>query len=488
METITLDEALGVADAISPPYAGDRKSAPAVKAFLQSNHDKIKVKGSDGLDIDLKSVEIQEDTEIKSVTLPTRTAKAAGTTEPADLNLKLKAMLEQAIASDVKSRRPGGLDPEKPVIGKVIGSEERKYFDNKTAVFRGTDGRPDYADAKGFAHWLAAKCAIKLGRVADFEKHQRRCMELMESKGYLTTDTASGGALVPDSYDARVIQLVKEYGVARRICTFINMESDTVTRPRVTSDITLYYPAEGSATTASQRTWSNVQLRAKEGVGLVKMSTAIVQDAAIDIAEDTARSMARVIAKTEDDTLFNGTGAGAGTSYTPGIQGVVYMFGTSATADSRSVTGGDTSDAHTRANLITLMSKVPRFVGGMPAWHCSYEMEAFLLGIALAQGAADAKDFQGLGMVNTVFGRPVIPNNVMNLNSNTGGDVVDILYGDMSQCAYMGVRGGTQIDTSTDRYFDEANIGIRCIVRHDITVHDLGSTSTQSPVAALYQT
>lgn len=492
MPSITLQEALSVAEAIDPPYTGDKADASKVKSFLQSNADKIRVTGSDGLAVDLKSIEVEAPApSVKSLTLPARAAAAAGTTAsvlPADLDLKVKAMAEQAFknaAAELKAQRPGGLPETKAGdIGTVKSGEEVRYerkMRDGNAVFG------DYADAKGFAHYLAARTAVKMGRLSDYERHQKAYLKFCETKGYVTTSVASGGALVPDQYDARLIQLIKDYGVARKVCTVINMESDTVTRPRVTGELTVYYPAEGSAGTESTRTWSDVQLRAKQGIVLVKMSTAIVADAAIDIAEDSARSAARAIAAIEDQTLFNGDGSNNGT-YIPGCRGIVYNFGTSATTDSRSNTGGDTSDAHTRANLIVAMGKCPRFVGGMPGWHLSYEMGSILLGLALAQGAANTQDFAGLGTLDTAFNRPIFYNNVMNLNFNTGADTVDMLFGDISQAAYLGLRGGIQIDTSTERYFDEANIALRAIVRHDLTVHDMGSTTTQSPVVALYQT
>lgn len=476
-------EALKWAQAVG--YAASPTDPALIKSFLADNAAKLQIDGPDGKPVDLKSIEIEPDAapEVKKFALPVPEAKT-------DIAAMVKAQVAEVFknAPEAKAQRPGGIDPDvtkQTKIGSVKSGEEIKYEDKQRAkqnVFG------DYREAKGFAHYLAAQASIKTGKVHDYQRHQAAYLGICEEKGYATNAIATGGALVPEQYDARIVQLIKEYGVARKVCTTINMASDSVTRPRVTGELTVSYPAEGSAATESSRPFSNVQLKAKKGIVLVKMSMEIIADAAIDIAEDSARSAARIIAKVEDDTLFNGTGAGAGTSYIPFCKGYANLFGATATTDTRSQIGGDTGVLHTRAHFIQTMQKAPRYVGGMAAWHCSYENEALLLGLALAQGGASAGEFAGLGTLNTVFGRPVIPNNVMNTTEDVAGDIPDFYFGDISQSAYMGLRGGIEIDTSTERYFDEANIALRAIVRHDIVVHDLGTTTTQSPVVCLFQT
>lgn len=486
MFKVKVSEALTWAQAVG--YTGPATDPALIKSHLVENASKLAITNpADGKTVDLKdakSFDLESDTapEVKSFTATPATGKT-------DIAAMVKAQVAEVFKNteEAKSQRPGGIDPDTKAtkVGSVKSGEEVAY-EYKQAKKQAVFG--DYREAKGFAHMLAAKAALSRHKINEYQRHQTAYLQICEEKGYAENAIATGGALVPEQFDARIVQLIKEYGVARKVCTVVNMTSDSVTRPRVTGDLTLYYPAEGTAGTESSRTFSNVQLKAKKGIALVKMSMEILADAAIDLAEDTARSIARIVAKVEDDTLFNGTGAGAGTSYIPFCKGYQNLFGATATTDTRSQIGGDTGILHTRALFCQTMQKAPRYVGGMAAWHCSYEAGALLLNAALAQGGAGSAEFAGFGVLDTVFNRPVIYNNVMNTTEDVAGDIIDFYFGDISQSAYMGLRGGLEIDTSTERYFDEANIAIRGIVRHDIVVHDLGTTTTQSPVVALWQT
>lgn len=46
---------------------------------------------------------------------------------------------------------------------------------------------------------------------------------------------------------------------------------------------------------------------------------------------------------------------------------------------------------------------------------------------------------------------------------------------------------GLSVEISEQRYWDENNIGIKGVARHDINVHALGATATAGPVAVLTQ-
>jgi HK97 family phage major capsid protein len=76
----------------------------------------------------------------------------------------------------------------------------------------------------------------------------------------------------------------------------------------------------------------------------------------------------------------------------------------------------------------------------------------------------------------------------MNANGDTGGDVVDILFGNMREAVALGRRKELTIEVSDQRYWDEHNLGMKGVIRHDVNVYSLGSTSEAGPLVALFQT
>jgi HK97 family phage major capsid protein len=145
--------------------------------------------------------------------------------------------------------------------------------------------------------------------------------------------------------------------------------------------------------------------------------------------------------------------------------------------------------AHSLANLMTLMGLPGNFGGMNNVFICSpVALTNILFRLGLAQGGVTYAEYANFGSVPRVLGRPVIVTEVMNKTLSLGSDLTDVLYGDPSFAATFVERQGIEIDVSDQRYWDELNLGVRGVVRHDINVHDLGSTSVQGPLGALFQT
>ena len=97
-----------------------------------------------------------------------------------------------------------------------------------------------------------------------------------------------GGFTVPTPLSNALINLLESYGVARQACRRIVMSAETWSVPKVAGHSTVYYPAEASAITASDMTFSQVQLVAKKIAALVKMSTEVVEDSIISMRQERA--------------------------------------------------------------------------------------------------------------------------------------------------------------------------------------------------------
>lgn len=443
----------------------------------------------DGTEVEIKSLAF----DVQPVRTKRRSVRVAGVIaseeDRDDADAKTKAAIDKVVEDrlkamgvdpNAKKRLPGSGD-----IGAIKSGEERMYearIANKTSVFK------SYDMALGFGTHIQVGALRQIGRHDEAEKKYAKTAEYLTQKGYTLTTTASGGALAPEGYDADLWQLLLEYGVARRTARVVNMATETIARPKASGDLTVYYPADGGAGTESSKTWSNVQMRAKEGMVIVKASRALVQDAAINVADDAGRDIVRAVAKVEDASLFNSDGTGVAGGYMPGVQGILNIISETSTGSRVFKSTATTPAGVTESDITSLMSTPGRFVGRMMAFHCTGQIGGVIFHrLAAAKGGVTAKEVKGLGEVDHYLNVPIIYNNVMTTNLGTGANRQLVVYGDISLAADFGDRMGLSVEISEQRYWDENNIGIKGTVRHDINVHGLGTSSTTGPLAVLLQ-
>lgn len=471
-------------------FKGDPLDGAAVKAFLLALAEPITELEYENEKVAVKDLDFAPAAKARTVKIDPEKPKAED--PPADLDEKIKAVAEQMLTKAGFKRDGDKFVPINPDgLGKRIKSgAEREYEDKikrKQAVFE------DYDQARGFAELVRIKALGSVGRWQDAQKATTDHNEWMSQKGYTILTEGSGGALVPEGYDNQIIRLVKDYGVARRICRVVDMNTDTWNRPKVTTiGLTVYYPADGGTATESTETWGRVILKAKQGVVMVKMSRAILDDAMINVIEDTSREAARAIAKVEDATLFNGDGSGngAGGLYIPTCQGLTSLVADTSTNSRTQKSAGTTPGAATLTEVTAFMGLCPQFArNNNTAFHCTPEMVNIII-TRLGQSAGGAlfREFQDFGDVPYMLGRPIITNNVMPNANTTTANRCNMIFGDMTLAADFGNRKGVEIDISDQRFWDSVNLALRAVVRHDINVHDVGGTATQSPVVFLTQT
>lgn len=491
MEPLSIADLYGVCKAEG--YSGKPDDVPAMKSHLLGLPEPIEKINKDGKDFPVKDLAFEAPRKaVRTVALGTAKVDPPKDDDDSDrIKAAVKMALRDAGIDPLNGKRP---QPVTDAVVSVKSGAQRRYEDNiksGTAVFR------DYETAQGFGMRLMTKAMIALGRGSEAQgliaKHNEWATQAAATKGYTNITDATGGALVPEGYDADVIRLVKDYGVARRVCRVVPMTTDTYSRPKVTSTagLTVYYPQDGVAGTESSETWGRTTLRAKQGVVIVKMSRAITADSAINLGEDTAREIARAVAKVEDNTLFNGTGVGtSGSGYIPNCQGLTNLIADTSTGSRTLKSGQSSSDAITLAEFTSFMGLLPSFARNQrTAFHCSPEKANIVITrLAQSQGGVTIREFMDYGDLPFAFGRPIITNSIMPVLANEAANTVDILYGDISLATDFGDRMGLEIDVSDQRYWDELNIGMRGVVRHDINVHDAGSSTVQSPVVALTTT
>lgn len=461
----------------------------AVKSWLLAQTD-LQILGNDGQPIDIKSVEIvTAKPSKKSVSVieddgETET-KSVQADDTSDLDVKIKAASEAAV-------KAAGFDTAKdrPSIGVRDGADIRYE------AWAKSNGRDPFGGDIKRARMYHDLLRLKVcNSITEFRNSpvvksiKNRLQSGVYGKAYATTPDAAGGAAVFDQFLPEFINNVNQYGASRGPfgARVVAMSSDSMDIPVKTGLHTVSYPGEGSAATASTGIgYSRQNLRPSTGIVLVRATREVLDDAAIDLAGDHFQEIARSFAYYEDYRVYmaNGEATYAGDTGLSGAFGTLTL----ASAASASV-GGDTWSAHTDTHLSLALSKVPSYARNRLAWYCTPEFSAAVFTrLSRAAGGVNFMEMEGRGLVQTYMGRPIIENNVMNSDDDTGTDTIDAYVGDMSRAVIIGDRMSLELTTNDSLYYDSYEIAIRGVVRTDVIVSDIGSTTVRGPLVAFWQT
>ena len=406
-----------------------------------------------------------------------------------DIDIKIKA----AVADAVKGFKPksDGYTVREDGSGFKVRSVAEAVYDNDIkagrAAFKSFEAMQAFTDFMLVNLGNSPQAANSKGVLAAKKRLGQGGM--WQKKGYATSPDSAGGALIMEQFYPDIINNVLQYGVARKLARVIPMTTDKLVRPVKTGIHTMTYPDENTAaTTSTGVSYSKVTLTPKTGIVLIQMSRQVIDDAngsGIGLMDDTMREVARTIAYQEDAMMFLGDGSATYANVT-GINPAFAAigFGTAAGLSA----GAGSSSAHTLANVQTAAAKLPQYARANAVWTGAPEtIDNILWRLSLASGGVRTDEFTGFGDVLYFKGRPVIPNNVMNATDSTGTNTIDLLFGDFSRGVDLGDRMSLEIDVSDQAYWTSYGIGVRGVIRHDINVHDIGSTSRVGPIVCLYQ-
>ena len=122
------------------------------------------------------------------------------------------------------------------------------------------------------------------------------------------TNTA-GGYLVPEEIQQGIARIVEDFGLVRKFATHFTMNTDTLNLPRLTTSVTVYWPGENTAGTASDPVLGNVPLLAKTCIALTAVSEELLADANISVADWLMTIISEAIAGEEDNQGLTGSGS-----------------------------------------------------------------------------------------------------------------------------------------------------------------------------------
>lgn len=296
-----------------------------------------------------------------------------------------------------------------------------------------------------------------------------------------------GGVFVNEEILNEIIVLVEQYGTFVQHARNVNMASDTLIVPRRVGGLQAYFVGENTSIPDSDASWDRVQLIAKKVAVSNRMSSELLQDSVLNLADYITTEIARSLAILTDRVGFVGTGS----SNDGGIVGAATKLGAGSLAGLVTAATGNTAvTSLTIDDFVNAAARLPVYARAKAAWFCS--------------PAAFAASVQRLGLSNNgkitggntaatlaeapemrLLGYPV--HFVHTMSSDLGVDPgsVKFLLGDLSLSTMYATRRGLQIKTSVDRYAELDQTLIVATSRFDAVTHDVGSATTAGPLVAL---
>jgi HK97 family phage major capsid protein len=375
------------------------------------------------------------------------------------------------------------LEPAAPAAPAPVAAEQPKKVEirainpHHTTLRAFNDGPEDVESAYRCGRWLRA-------HVFKNSDDLRWCKDHgVEARALNEGSNSAGGSLVPEEFANRVIRLVETYGTYPGAVENVSMSRDTMVIPKRLSGTTAYFVGEGSSVTESEPTYGNVSLVAKKLAVGCRMSTEVVEDALVSLADAVATEFSTSLSFKIDQCGW----IGDGTSTYGGITGVVNKIndGTHTASVVSAASGNTAFETLDIEDFLAVMGKLPLYARQGAAWYVSPSGYAASIARLKYAAGGNTVDNLGAGAGESWLGYPVRMVHVMNSTLGADASKVKVLFGNLSlACIYarrrdFSVRLFDQVYATTDQLL------LQGTMRFDSVAHTLGSTSEVGPVIAL---
>lgn len=278
---------------------------------------------------------------------------------------------------------------------------------------------------------------------------------------------------LPTEYASQIVELVYQYGTARKVCTVIPLGATTVKLPRLKAgEPTFGFIATSGSVTEKSPQIEFVTFSPGKAGGIVRVPSEIDADSIVPLGAFIGRYIAREMALLEDKCLF----ASDGTSTYNSITGM----GVQSDNDSYTYTTstGNTAPSNiTLANLRALRAKPSGAVLGNAKYYMHPTMENLMVSFNTSATVTPYLRGNQAGNVGaTLDGFPIVWVPAMPVYTTSATvSAYQVYFGDGSYW-YFGQRMGISIEQSRDVYFATDEVGIRALERFDI--EQMGKQST----------
>jgi HK97 family phage major capsid protein len=381
---------------------------------------------------------------------------------------ELRAVVERsAPAQAVEAPKPAEAKVEIRPVGLPHHTTLRAFNDGPQAV----------EQAYRLGRWLR-------GHVFRNAEDIRWCQDHgVESRALNEGSNSAGGALVPEEFADRVIRLVETYGTFPPAVENMVMNRDTMIIPKRLTGSSAYFVGEGSAVSESEPTYGNVSMVAKKLAVSCRMSSEVVEDALVNMADAVTTEFATSLALKIDQCGW----LGDGTSTYGGLWGITTKINSgSYTASVVTAGAGGTSfGALTLSDFLNVMGKVPLYARAGAAWYVS--PAGFSASMARLKYASGGNAVQQIGgpAGETFLGYPVNLVHVMNSTLTSDPNAIKVVFGNMALSSILGRRREFSVKLFDQVYATTDQLLLQGTMRFDINHHSLGSSSEVGPVVAL---
>ena len=295
-----------------------------------------------------------------------------------------------------------------------------------------------------------------------------------------------GGFLVPDELETAITDLRVTYGVARKICRIVPMGSAACQIPVRTAGTTAYFVAEKTAGTASDMTWGQAELVAKNLNAETRISTNLAEDAVIDIAALVADEHAQAFAAKEDGCMV----VGDGTSTYGGIRGLNTLFEAAYSTLKgcyACATNTDSPQEVIASEISGLMGKLPSYARSRAVHLASPTFDEMIFSRLMAAGGGNTTITLAGQIIPQYLGKPREVNEYMPSDSTADlTNKVISLYGAFGMACLIGDRRGITIQVLREVLAQSGQIVILGTERFDFNGQfAIGDTTAPGPVVAL---
>jgi len=454
----------------------------------------------------------EETAEIEQALAEADTLKADA--EKAEAKAKTAARLDSAVGSLENSlgRRTAPETPPETGASREFSEVElvTRIPHGKLKAFVGPDGHARPQDEMAAYH-IGQAFAAALGNMGVLDadlpavvRAKRFCADKgMDLRGLLDADysparpeaTAQsgenftyGGASVVTEFSTRLIRLVEEYGVIRKVMArtpgaIVPMSSADQTMLRRKSGLTAYFTGDAAATTQSRAGFNRVNLTAKEMSTLTLVPISLLEDSPINWADFITLEGALAFATKEDQCAIDGDG---GSTY-GGIVGIrsKMVDGDHAGSYDDATAGDDQWGEYIFDDFEELVGKTPAYPGAQEVWLCSKICKAQTFDrLIRAAGGATGQD-RSRGSYPQFIGHDVVISQAMPKATTAYNETVVALFGDVGLACTIGDRKGVTLARSEHRYFEYRQVGFLLSKRFAFNAHDLGDASSAGPLVGL---
>lgn len=361
----------------------------------------------------------------------------------------------------------GGPGPVEPVAAPLPAAARRL---RNLKSFSGPDAQ---ANAYVSGMYLRARVAqVRGDRDAAAEEYlEARGLRAGIQAVHTEGTNAAGGFLVPDPLSSAILDVRDRHTVMRPLCTVVPMTSDTLKIPKRTAGLTVQYPGEATAITASDATLAQVSLVAVKRAVFTQISSELRDDALIGMVDFAVSEIGTALGLNEDREIISGDGnAGSGA-----VTGLVAALNASGKLVATGA-GSSTWAGLTMKHFTDTMALLPdRFGQYENVWVVSraFYFSVMLPLLAAAQGNTIATLEAGAADAPRFLRHRVVFSERMPKATAVSSTVA--LFGAFSQAVIIADRQGIVIGQSDQFAFNLDVLSVRATARYDIKVHEPGA-------------